>query len=114
MSGGRFVVGAAISGAVVRVAGAGETATGATATVPGAGVFPFSVESRHLAREFLDSLQKHVIIRRLANARQSGRGNSLSDAVCTIGHSVQLDPWMAGKISLYFGSSQLIQITCRK
>jgi hypothetical protein len=81
MSGERSVVGAAISGdgravagTVVRMPGTRAMASGAEPTVPGEGALPLRAEGRHLEREFLDVHQKLVIIRRLANARERGRG----------------------------------------
>jgi hypothetical protein len=38
----------------------------------------------------------------LDNARESGQGNSLDDAVGAVGRGVQLDLWIAGKNGLYF------------
>jgi hypothetical protein len=98
MSGRRSVAGAggAAPGSVVMVPWAGRT-------VPGAGAIPLTAKSRHPARDFLDALQKLVIVRRLANARERGRGNSDGDTVCTVGRSVQLDFWMAVMGGLYFG-----------
>jgi hypothetical protein len=71
--------------------------------VPAAGVFPLNVECPRLAREFLDASQKLVTVRRLAHSRECGRGNSLCDAVCTVGRGIQLNLWMAGNSGLYSG-----------
>jgi hypothetical protein len=90
-------------GAVVRVPGAGPKVSGTGTTVPGEGAVPLSAESRYLARELLDAPQKLLIVRPLANARERGRGNSLGDAVCTVGRSVQFGFWMTRKTGLYFG-----------
>jgi hypothetical protein len=84
----------------VRVPGTGWTVLGAGTTVFGERAVPLSAENRHPAREFFDAPQKLVVVRRLANARE--RGNSLDDAVCTVGRGDQLDLWMAGKSGLYF------------
>jgi hypothetical protein len=94
VSGVRPVVGAAVSGAVVRV-------HGARTTVSGEGAVPLSAQSRHPVREFLDALQKLVVCW-LANAHERGWGNSLDDTVGAVGRGVQLDLWMAGKSGLYF------------
>jgi hypothetical protein len=70
--------------------------------VSGEGTVPLSAECCHLAREFLYAPQKLVVVCRFASARERGRGNSLDDAVCTVGSSFQLDLLMAGKSSLCF------------
>jgi hypothetical protein len=77
------------------------------------GAVSLSAESCHLAREFLDAPQKQVVVRRLANARERGRGNSLDDAVCTVCRGVQLDLWMASKSGLYFRGPDGLQKVVR-
>jgi hypothetical protein len=86
MSGGRPVVGAAISGA--------------GRAVSGQGAVPLGAEGCHSAREFLDASQK-LIVCWLANAHERGGANSLDDAVSAVGRDVQLDLWMAGKRGLH-------------
>jgi hypothetical protein len=107
MSGGRPVVGAAISGAGRAVSAAGVrvpasrwTVSGAGTAVSGQGAVPLGAESCHSAREYLDASQM-LVVSWLANARERGWGNRLDDAVSSVGRDVQLDLWMAGKSGLH-------------
>jgi hypothetical protein len=77
--------------------------SGAAARVPGAGVFPFSAECRHLAREFLDAMQKLGLDSWSASTRERMWRGSFCDAVCTAGRDVQLSLWLVGQSGLNVG-----------
>jgi hypothetical protein len=87
---------------------------GVGAMVSGDGSVPLGTESHNLAREFLDALQKLVIVRRFAKSLEREWGDNLDDAVCTVDRGVQLDLWKAGKSGLYLGESRLVQMLRRK
>jgi hypothetical protein len=71
--------------------------------IPGSGVVLLSAESRRLARELLNEVQKLSVTNWLASARERKRRDGLGDAVYTVGRGVQLDLGLAGESGLYVG-----------